>query len=186
MMSSNGNIFRVTGLCARNSSVIGAFPTQRPVTRSFDVSFDPHLNQQLSNQWRCWWFETPLRHCNVSDLADRSQQETQLVYLIIPCFLLWCRFLGHDVIFVAFLMSLWHILVPVDRTSLPVEHDKPGVITVYNTHLKPIGWIVCICIWILWQYVRYSNIRSSLIFEIYLKSRTSLFYFFWVTIKYRA
>ena len=28
-------------LCAGNSSVIGEFPAQRPVTRSFDVFFDP-------------------------------------------------------------------------------------------------------------------------------------------------
>ena len=42
--SSNGNIFRVTGLCVRNSPVNGEFPTQRPVTRSFDVFFDPRVN----------------------------------------------------------------------------------------------------------------------------------------------
>ena len=27
---------------------------------SFDVFFDLRLNQQLSKQWRHWWFETPL------------------------------------------------------------------------------------------------------------------------------
>ena len=37
----------------------GEFPTQRPVTRSFDVFFDLHLNKRLSKQWWCWWFETP-------------------------------------------------------------------------------------------------------------------------------
>ena len=36
MTSSNGNIFRVIGFCAGNSTVIGEFPSQRPVTRSFD------------------------------------------------------------------------------------------------------------------------------------------------------
>ena len=59
MMSSNGNIFRVTGLCAGNSPATGEFPAQRPVTRSFDVFFDLHLNKRLSKQWRGWWFETP-------------------------------------------------------------------------------------------------------------------------------
>ena len=55
-MSSNGNIFRVTGpLC----------PTQRPVTWSFDVFFDLRLNKRLSKQSLGWLFETPLwRHCN--------------------------------------------------------------------------------------------------------------------------
>ena len=35
-------------LCVGNSPVTGEFPAQRPVTRSFDVFFDLHLNQQLS------------------------------------------------------------------------------------------------------------------------------------------
>ena len=53
MTSSNGTIFHVTGhLC-------GEFPAHRPVTRSFDVSFDLHLNTRLSKQSRGWWFETP-------------------------------------------------------------------------------------------------------------------------------
>ena len=38
MTSSKGNIFRVTGHLCGNSSVPGEFPTQRPVTRSFEVS----------------------------------------------------------------------------------------------------------------------------------------------------
>ena len=37
MMSSNGNIFRDTGPLCGNSPVTGEFPSQRPVTRSFDV-----------------------------------------------------------------------------------------------------------------------------------------------------
>ena len=55
-------------LCARNSPVTGEFPSQRPVTRSFGVFFDLHLNKRLSKQSWDWWFETPLwslwRHCN--------------------------------------------------------------------------------------------------------------------------
>ena len=31
-------------LCAGNSPVTGEFPTQRPVTRSFDVSLDLRMN----------------------------------------------------------------------------------------------------------------------------------------------
>ena len=38
MTSSNGNILRVTGLCAGNSPATSEFPAHwRPVTRSFDV-----------------------------------------------------------------------------------------------------------------------------------------------------
>ena len=53
------NIFRVTGLCAGNSPVTGELPSQRPVTRSFDVFFDLRPNKWLSKQLWGWWFETP-------------------------------------------------------------------------------------------------------------------------------
>ena len=36
-------------LCAGNSPVSDEFPTQRPVTRSFDVFFDLRLIKRLSN-----------------------------------------------------------------------------------------------------------------------------------------
>ena len=55
-------------ICAGNSPVTGEFPTQRPVTRSFDVFFDLRLNKRLSKQSWGWWFEAlsrPLwRHCS--------------------------------------------------------------------------------------------------------------------------
>ena len=58
-------------LCVGNSPVTGEFPSQRPVTRSFDVSFDLHLNKRLSKQSWGWWFETPScplwPHCNGGD-----------------------------------------------------------------------------------------------------------------------
>ena len=47
-------------LCAGNSPVTGEFPSQRPVTRSFDVFFDLRLNKRLSKQSHWSW-----RHCNV-------------------------------------------------------------------------------------------------------------------------
>ena len=48
-------------ICAGNSPVSGEFPTQRLVTRSFEVSFDLRLNKRLSKQSWGWWFETPSR-----------------------------------------------------------------------------------------------------------------------------
>ena len=57
-------------ICVGNSPVTGEFPTQRPVTRSFDVYFDLRPNERLSKQSWGWWFETlssPLwRHRNDS------------------------------------------------------------------------------------------------------------------------
>ena len=68
-MSSNENISPLMALCVGNSPVTGEFPSQRPVTRSFDALFDLHLlNKRLSKQTWGWWFETPScslwRHCN--------------------------------------------------------------------------------------------------------------------------
>ena len=58
-------------ICAGNSPVPGEFPTQRPVTLSFDVYFDLRPNKRLSKQSWGWWFETPWRpfwrHRNVHD-----------------------------------------------------------------------------------------------------------------------
>ena len=76
MTSSNGNIFRVTGhLCGGIH-----WSPQRPVTRSFDVFFDLHLNKRLSKQSWGWWFETlwgPLwRHRNVQDIAGSGFEIT--------------------------------------------------------------------------------------------------------------
>ena len=55
-------------ICAESSPVMGEFPSQRPVTQSFDVFFDLRLNKRLNKQSWGWWFETPSRllwrHCN--------------------------------------------------------------------------------------------------------------------------
>ena len=58
--------YALLALCEGNSPVTGEFPTQRPVTRSFDVFFELCLTKRLSKQPRGWWFETPSlwRHCN--------------------------------------------------------------------------------------------------------------------------
>ena len=58
-----GTFSALLALCEGNPPVTCGFPSQRPVTRSFDVFFDLHLNKRLSKQ-----FETPSRplwrHCN--------------------------------------------------------------------------------------------------------------------------
>ena len=73
MTSSNGSIFRVTGPLCGEFTGPGEFPTQRPVTRSFDVFFDLRLNKRLSKQPWGWWFETPAwslwRHRNDQNLT---------------------------------------------------------------------------------------------------------------------
>ena len=71
-------------LCAGNSPVTGEFPSQRPVTRSFDVFFDLRLNQKLFKQSRRRGIEIPLcslwRHCyhfidGLWPIDDQDQQQ---------------------------------------------------------------------------------------------------------------
>ena len=99
MTSSNGNIFRVTGLLCGEFTGPGEFPTQRPVTRSFDVFFDLRLNKRLSKQPWGWWFETPSwslwRQCNVNNGFDDAewaffisnlQTKFRIISRGVPCF----------------------------------------------------------------------------------------------------
>ena len=62
-------------ICVGNSPASGEVPSQRPVTRSFDVFFDLCLNKRLRKQSCGWWFETlsrPLwRHGNVAKWNPR-------------------------------------------------------------------------------------------------------------------
>ena len=70
-------------ICAGNSPVTGEFPTQRPVTRSFDVYFDLLPNERLSKQSWGWWFETlssPLwRHRNAAYIAELHALEVYMM-----------------------------------------------------------------------------------------------------------
>ena len=82
MTSSNGNIFRVNGSLCGEVTGLDEFPTQRPVTQSFDVFFDLRLIKRLSKQPWGWWFETLSwslwRHCN--DLV-------RFIYELLLCYL---------------------------------------------------------------------------------------------------
>ena len=46
--------FRVSGPFWGEFTITGEFPSQRPVTRSFDVLFDLRLNKRLGKQSRHW------------------------------------------------------------------------------------------------------------------------------------
>ena len=69
MTSSNGKFSALLALCLENSSITGELPSQRPVTRSFDIFFDLRHNKRLSKQSRHRWIDTPWcsfwRDCNL-------------------------------------------------------------------------------------------------------------------------
>ena len=68
-----GTGIRITGNLWGESIGHLWFPSQRPMTRSFDIFFDLCLNKRLNKQSRRRRFGTPLcslwRHCNVFDEA---------------------------------------------------------------------------------------------------------------------
>ena len=78
-------------LCVGNSPVNDEFPTQRPVTWSYDVFFDLRLNKGLSKQWWGWWFKTLScslwRHCNE---WWKSHQHDNLSVSVCTYFMLCC------------------------------------------------------------------------------------------------
>ena len=53
--------FALLAFYAGKSPVTGEFPSQRPVTLSFDVFFDLRMDKRLCKQLRCQWFESQLR-----------------------------------------------------------------------------------------------------------------------------
>ena len=72
-------------ICAGNSPVPVEFPTQMPVTLSFDVYFDLRPNKRLRKLSWGGWFETPsrplCRHRNEMCIPrDRSQNIHGAVY----------------------------------------------------------------------------------------------------------
>ena len=79
--------FASRALSAGNSPVTGEFPSQMPVTESFDVFFDLRLNKMLSKQSRRRWFETLLRwlwrQCNV--LVTATHRTSAGEYLLVSC-----------------------------------------------------------------------------------------------------
>ena len=109
-------------LCARNSQVTGEFPSQRPVTRSFDIFFELRLNKLLSKQWWGRWFETPWH-----SLWRHGNDFTTFVCNIINA---QSRGLGWERIRIAFLSRsdikmIWHFDVV----------DLPGLNGTVSNHL---------------------------------------------------
>ena len=94
LTSSNGNMFHVTGLLCGGFTGLGEFPTQRPVTRSFDVFFDLRLNKRWSKQPWGRWFETPSwslwRQRNalfrgIHRLSVDSMHKGSVMWKVFPC-----------------------------------------------------------------------------------------------------
>ena len=133
-------------ICAGNSPVPGEFPTQRPVTRSFDVFFDLRVNKRLSKQSWGWWLETlsrPLwRHCNVICYCIRTF--TKL------CECMWTQLCGRTCMCLPMGVSAMYVL--------------PGLKCVCASHIK--------CFSTLWKCI-WNNIY--LLTEIYISMMLAVY-----------
>ena len=92
---------RVTGLMCGNSPVTGEFPSQRPVTRNFNIFFDLRPNKRLSKRSGRRWFETPSCwlwcRCNaISYLSHSPSLKSQMYELYCGSFV-WAMnmYRGH-------------------------------------------------------------------------------------------
>ena len=99
-------------ICAGNSPVPGEFPTQRPVTQSFDVFFDLRLNKRLNKQSWGWWFETPScslwRHRNGADRTISNENYCLSVQVI------------HDL--------MWHKVITSNKWRFHINPCRVGKI----------------------------------------------------------
>ena len=89
-------------LCAGNLPVTGEFPSQRPVTRSFDIFFDLRMNKRLSKQSWGWRFETPSRplwrHCIVTHIAVITMASVNKPLHRRPSFTLWLYLMNRYIL----------------------------------------------------------------------------------------
>ena len=87
-------------VCEGNPSVTGEFPSQRPMTRSFDILFHLRQNKRLNKQSRRRLFETPSpslwRYCNgFNDTAPYHGHWKPVIELgiksdVVVIDILWC------------------------------------------------------------------------------------------------
>ena len=94
--------------CAGNSPVPDEFPSQRPVTRSFDVSFDLCLNTRLCKQSWGWWFETLSRSLWRRVRAQTHVMHYLLSFQTLPCFVFQNKcMIIHRHVYIITMTSQW-------------------------------------------------------------------------------
>ena len=117
---------RLLAFCAGNTPFNDEFPSQRPVTRSFDVFYHGCLNKRLSKQSWGWWSEMPSRslwrHCNVVGLY-------LVAWPLIGCLssVSWQRFTKRRYCFHSpDLTILWMIMMFSEGHSSVVTYAMPN------------------------------------------------------------
>ena len=123
-------------ICAGNSPVPGEFPTQKPVTRSFDVYFDLRPNKKLSKHSWGWWFETLScslwRHRNVqsNSCSKKVFRPTSKMMYTFKCIV----FNEYLRIFTFFIQLL---LKSVPKTP---NNIRPALVQIMTSHFLNRWW----------------------------------------------
>ena len=135
-------------LCAGNSPVTSEFPSQRPVTRSFDVFFDLRLNKRLSKQSRCRWFETSSRslwrQCNVVTWFARGTEWSASTISMWSTDIKW-KFTFHygDVIMDAIAFQITSLTIVYSTVYSDVDQRKhessASLAFVRGIHRRPVN-----------------------------------------------
>ena len=133
-------------LCAGNSPVTGKFPSQRRVTRSFDVFFDLRLNKRLIKQMRVWWFEMPSRSLWCQCNADGWNE----FYLVLNK-----KKTNRSI--TLFFSHLFHFIPLHSIKKLPKIHSKCIFILKGMSYLKK--W--CDAFYMYLQYKKIANLIQS-------------------------
>ena len=139
--SSNGNIFRVIGLCGGNSPVTGELLPLRPVARNFDVFVDCCCNcvyalRQNGVHSSCTYYETHdlnveqvvivavkqnCKHMRLFDplslttFLSRSKSDDWFVWLIFDSYIF---FVQHDTYLLGYIKICEEIMFPQFRWEL--------------------------------------------------------------------
>ena len=113
---------------AGNSPVTGEFPSQRPVTQSFDAFLISALNKRLSKRSWGWLFETPSRslwrHCNVVVALLLLNPEYPGIKRSVP----W-----------PFILSQWHHEMETFSALLTLCEENPSVTGGFPSQ-RPVIW----------------------------------------------
>ena len=141
-------------ICVGNSPVPGEFPTQRPVTRSFDVYFDLCPNKWLSKQSLGWWFET------LSCSLWRHRNES-------------CTLLFHSRSLDFFYRNAFRITGPMWQES--IGDEEVWFLSLLLDWL--IDWTTFIChFWQVQAVVKQYKSSNGIIKDIYMKNDNHAFY----------
>ena len=105
-------------ICAGNLPVTSEVPAQRPVARSFDVSFDLRLNKPLSKQCWGWWFETLSRPL----WGQRNEVYSTVLMMI---FNLQFTTIALRIYYFEETINLFSIMILLSRCDLKQYKNKP-------------------------------------------------------------